>query len=166
MHNHKSKLPALQAGLVPLSDDLDTISHAQVHNWIWLNVPGAKSTFHEWVAKQVVGHAITLLLAQRLRSETNPEGEEESSLIQRAWNVQLKSGDMGKKITSQDVDLECLRDFERRIFDATKQAGQAGYFQWGLDAGDHQEAWDPYDSVPEDWKGWMPEDDEVWLEVS
>ena len=87
-------------------------------------------------------------------------------MIQRAWNVQLKSGDMGKKITSQDVDLECLRDFERRIFDATKQAGQAGYFQWGLDAGDHQEAWDPYDSVPEDWKGWMPEDDEVWLEVS
>ncbi|KAI9063332.1 hypothetical protein FKP32DRAFT_1543201, partial [Trametes sanguinea] len=44
-----------------------------------------------------------------------------------------------------DVDRECLRFFEQRLFERSKAAGVAGYFQWGLDAGDLQDDWVPYD---------------------
>ena len=30
-------------------------------------------------------------------------------------------------------------------------AGIAGEYQWGLDAGDHQDAWNPYDGLPYHW---------------
>ena len=36
--------------------------------------------------------------------------------------------------------------FERSAF-----AGIAGNYQWGLDAGDHQDGWDPYAGTPEHW---------------
>ena len=166
IENQMSKIEALKAGVVPLSGDLDVITHAQVHNWIYVNVPGAQTTFHDWVAKHLVAHAITLLLAKRLRSDTDPEAEAEHSLILRAWEVQLGSHELGDRSTGQDVDLECLREFESRIFDATEEAGKAGYYQWGLDAGDHQDVWDPYDGVPEDLRTWHPEDDEELLEVN
>ncbi|GLB45355.1 hypothetical protein LshimejAT787_2200180 [Lyophyllum shimeji] len=31
------------------------------------------------------------------------------------------------------------------------RAGIAGHYQWGLDAGDHQDDWDPYAGIPEHW---------------
>ena len=30
-------------------------------------------------------------------------------------------------------------------------AGIAGEYQWGLDEGDHQDAWNPYDGLPDHW---------------
>ena len=73
---------------------------------------------------------------------------------------------MGDRGEAVDVDLECLGDFERRIFECSEQAGEAGFEQWGLDAGDHQGAWIPYQGVPGGWEdGWRPEDAQEILEV-
>jgi hypothetical protein len=33
------------------------------------------------------------------------------------------------------------------MFEKSQQAGTAGNWQWGLDAGDHQERWNPYEGL-------------------
>ena len=39
----------------------------------------------------------------------------------------------------------------------SKEAGEASYNQWGLDAGEHQDGWVPYLETPRDWDdGWTP----------
>ncbi|KAF9562489.1 hypothetical protein CPC08DRAFT_609038, partial [Agrocybe pediades] len=48
-----------------------------------------------------------------------------------------------------DVDKECLEAFEEIMFENSKLAGIAGNYQWGLDAGDHQDGWNPYAGLPE-----------------
>ncbi|KAG1765239.1 hypothetical protein EDD22DRAFT_755237, partial [Suillus occidentalis] len=50
-----------------------------------------------------------------------------------------------------DVDLECLSVFEQRLFEKSAQSGSAGNYQWGLDAGNHQDGWDPYAGLPSYW---------------
>jgi hypothetical protein len=52
---------------------------------------------------------------------------------------------------SVDVDLECLSYFEERLFEYSKETGDAGNQQWGLNAGPHQDDWSPYVNLPEQW---------------
>jgi hypothetical protein len=47
-----------------------------------------------------------------------------------------------------DVDLEYLLVFEQRLFEKSAQSGSAGNYQWGLDAENHQDGWDPYAELP------------------
>ncbi|KAF9522922.1 hypothetical protein CPB83DRAFT_863752 [Crepidotus variabilis] len=35
------------------------------------------------------------------------------------------------------------------MFEQSARAGIAGNHQWGLDAGDHQDGWDPYGGLPD-----------------
>ena len=44
-----------------------------------------------------------------------------------------------------DVELECIMSLENFMFENSIDAGISGNYQWGLDAGDHQDLWDPYD---------------------
>ena len=37
------------------------------------------------------------------------------------------------------------------MFEQSKRVGVAGHFQWGLDAGTHQDGWDPYNMLPTEW---------------
>jgi hypothetical protein len=37
------------------------------------------------------------------------------------------------------------------MFERSQAAGIAGEYQWGLDVGDHQDAWNPYDGLPYHW---------------
>ena len=160
-----SSIGAERVGVVPFVGDLDFATRAQIHNWIFENVPGANKAFHQWVGRYVVAHAVTLFLAYRLQSEDQPEDQQE--LLSRAWRVQVCAESMGDRHEAVDVDLECLSHFERRIFECSEEAGEAGFEQWGLDAGDHQDAWNPYQDLPADWEdGWRPEDAEEILEVS
>ena len=162
--NRLSQISAARTGIIPLVGDLDVMSRAQIHNWIYVNVPGASKTFHEWIGKLVVAHCITLVLAYRLRSEEAPEDKD---LLQQAWRIQTTADEVGERIVPVDVDLECLRALEERMFECSEKAGEAGFQQWGLDAGDHQDAWDPYLGIPSDWdNGWQPEDPEESLAVS
>jgi hypothetical protein len=50
-----------------------------------------------------------------------------------------------------DVDLEYLSVFEQRLFEKSAQSGSAGSYQWGLDAENHQDGWDPYTELPSHW---------------
>ena len=50
-----------------------------------------------------------------------------------------------------DVDKECLERLEEEMFERSALAGIAGNYQWGLDAGDHQEGWNPLAGTPEHW---------------
>ena len=65
-----------------------------------------------------------------------------------------------------DVDKECLDILEGSMFERSTRAGIAGYCQWGLDAGDHQECWDPYSGTPEHWNHGDRVDSDGELEVS
>jgi hypothetical protein len=50
-----------------------------------------------------------------------------------------------------DVERECLAKLEEEMFERSQAAGIAGEYQWGLDIGDHQDAWNPYDGLPDHW---------------
>jgi len=50
-----------------------------------------------------------------------------------------------------DVERECLAKLEEEMFERSQAAGIAGEYQWGLDAGDHQDTWNPYDGLPCHW---------------
>ncbi|PFH51570.1 hypothetical protein AMATHDRAFT_130640, partial [Amanita thiersii Skay4041] len=55
-----------------------------------------------------------------------------------------------------NVDKECISQLEESMFEHSSQAGIT--VGWGLDAGDHQVGWDPYEGTPfiwnhEDWEG-------------
>lgn len=50
-----------------------------------------------------------------------------------------------------DVDHKVVCLLEKAMFEHSKESGAAGNWQWGLDAGDHQERWVPYLDLPQDW---------------
>ncbi|KAJ6516560.1 hypothetical protein C8R47DRAFT_960861 [Mycena vitilis] len=47
--------------------------------------------------------------------------------------------------------MPCLNVFEERLFEYSLAAGRAGNQQWGLDAGPHQDNWNPYANIPAHW---------------
>jgi hypothetical protein len=75
--------------------------------------------------------------------------EQEQYILSQAWDSQMRR--VADDTTIADVDLECLNSLERRMFEVSKAAGRAGYWQWGLDVGDHQEGWDLYGNLPAEW---------------
>ncbi|KAF9540660.1 hypothetical protein CPC08DRAFT_612377, partial [Agrocybe pediades] len=49
-----------------------------------------------------------------------------------------------------DIDKECLEALEEIMFENSKLAASiTGNYQWGLDAGNHQDGWNPYTGLPE-----------------
>jgi hypothetical protein len=65
-----------------------------------------------------------------------------------------------------DVEQECLERLEEQMFERSLRAGIAGYYQWGLDAGDYQDYWYLYAGLSEPWNHEDRENDEGELEVS
>ena len=53
-----------------------------------------------------------------------------------------------KLAESCDVDKEAVAALEKQMFECSSNAGSAGNYQWGLDAGPHQNDWNPYKFVP------------------
>ena len=51
------------------------------------------------------------------------------------------------------------------MFECSARAGLAEYFQWGLDAGTHQDNWDPYEDLPNKWTRGDWEGSEAELKV-
>ncbi len=100
-----------------------------------------------------------------MRDEDAPEDEHE--LLKRAWSVQIGRDWDESELRPVDVDAESLRELEYQMFQRSAAAGPAGWFQWGLDAGDHQECWDPYNEIPDSWNiaDFYPDDPEELLEV-
>jgi hypothetical protein len=44
-----------------------------------------------------------------------------------------------------------LEGLEELMFERSALAGNAGHSQWGLDAGHHQDGWNPYAGIPDHW---------------
>ena len=71
-------------------------------------------------------------------------------LMEMAWEIQV-NGDVNVLWQEVDVERECLAKLEEEMFERSKAAGIAGEYQWGLDAGDHQDAWNLYDGLLSHW---------------
>ena len=95
-----------------------------------------------------MAHAITVFISYQL-SKGKCVGTEylTSERLQEAWTNQKTLS----IILAKDVDRKCLELLEERMFERSAEAGIAGNKQWGLDAGDHQQHWDPYVALPDDW---------------
>jgi hypothetical protein len=99
--------------------------------------------------------------------ESGTAEEQEAFILEKAWEYQTKA--VANDWAVADVDLESLKSLEIRMFEVSKEAGQAGYYQWGLDAGDHQDGWFPYANHPAEWNhrdGEYDDDLEVCFFVS
>lgn len=42
----------------------------------------------------------------------------------------------------------CQSKLEDEMFEVSQRAEVAGFYQWGLDVGHHQDNWDPYANLP------------------
>ena len=67
-------------------------------------------------------------------------------LLEMTWRIQV-DGDVDLLWQEVDVKCECLVKMEEEMFECSQVAGIAGEYQWGLNEGDHQDAWNPYDGL-------------------
>lgn len=173
----KSATEALRRGMVFYAGDLSLNEQAQISNWIYNKVEGAKTAVHLWVGGAALAHAFTLVIAHRKHAEicklpeyalAKSSEAQEQFILDTAWRYQESTPqhDQDSPVTV-DVDKECLAYFERRLFERSSESGIAGFYQWGLDAGCHQERWDPWAGLPTDWYvGDLEVDEEEWNTVS
>ncbi|KAJ7582294.1 hypothetical protein C8J56DRAFT_750522, partial [Mycena floridula] len=125
---------------------------AQVNNWFDWNIPEAPNLRHKWIRGTIpIFHALTLLLAHRFHSvhidlpDCPPDDqplEQHQFLLQRSWEIQTDSA--LSHPMAVDVDCEAIGALEEAMFTDSADAGKARYYQWGLNAGPHQDGWNPY----------------------
>jgi hypothetical protein len=155
---------------------LDLVQQCEINNWIASHIPGAREAPHLWQGGALNAHAATLVIAHhqqryieqlpaypRHLTKNNPEVQ--AFILREAWTLQ--STVSHKSLSRIDVDKECLALLEERMFQCTFWTQKGGYQQWGLDAGDHQEAWDPYNELPNHWIDghYIPQDLDNELQV-
>lgn len=157
-----SRLPAERQGMVSYAGNLTVIERAQIISWFNDCIPGAVTRKQEWITGVPIAHAYTLVLASRLyesdleASSMDKEPDDSQpfvltpDLLQRAWQLQVSETDP-RSHGIVGVDCECIAAFEERLFECSARAGLASFCQWGLDAGDHQARWIPYNEIPSDW---------------
>jgi len=166
-HLHAIEKNARQEQL-PYIGNLTVNERAQIANWFEVHVSRDPSLRHHWVGYLPLAHAITIFIAHRLHQNPPRDLEEEvldGDLLPRAWEIQVQN--MGSLNDDVDVDKQCLERLEEEMFENSSRAGMAGNHQWGLDAGDHQEGWNPYLGTPEHWNhGDRPENDDTEMRVS
>ena len=164
----ESEQKSLTKTIIPYVGTLSITERAQVSNWFEVNVAKKKSFRSKWLGLLPIAHALTILIAFRLERNAEsryPERKYHSKdYLDEAWAVQFGTTQSG--YSEVDVERECLERMEEQMFERSLRAGIAGYYQWGLDAGDHQECWYPYAGLPEHWNHEDRENDEGELEVS
>ncbi|KAI0683118.1 hypothetical protein BC835DRAFT_1311235 [Cytidiella melzeri] len=172
----KAETEAQRQGMVPYYGSLDIVEQGQINNWITHRVSGAQGARHLWQGMAMNAHAATLVIAYRQRFEIRRDptyplyadaAELQAYTLKCAWNYQTRaiaSKDTGFCV---DVDHECLSLLEEHMFVCSVEAGIAGYQQWGLDVGDHQERWNPYLDLPTHWNhgDFVPEDEDEAMQV-
>ncbi|KAH9949621.1 hypothetical protein B0H21DRAFT_836748, partial [Amylocystis lapponica] len=166
---------ARKAGIVPFTGNISLQDQARTVNWFATHVPGAMEHKEKWLGLFPLAHAFTLLLAHRMRTESDseapdqlttadPTGSNWNAILTKAWRFQVENATHPEN--DIDVNKECLNMLEEGMFEKSKRAGLAGHYQWGLDAGDHQDGWDPYAGLPSEWNHEDREGSESELTVS
>lgn len=132
--------------LVPHVGSLSLTVRAQISNWFDVKIGKDKKNQHIWLGRLPIAHAHTIYISTILKN--NPENEDltNAELLGKAWKVQLTG--TTSVLMDVDVDKDCLSTLEEEMFENSAHAGVTGHFQWGLDAGDHDN-WDPYDGRPQ-----------------
>jgi len=164
----ESEQKSLTKTIIPYVGTLSITERAQVSNWFEVNITKNKRFRSKWLGLLPIAHALTIFIAFRLKCNAESRYPERkyhlNDFLDEAWSVQFGSTKSG--YSEVDVDLECLERLEEQMFERSSRAGIAGYYQWGLDAGDHQECWYPYDGLPDHWNHEDRENSEGELEVS
>ena len=164
----ESEQKSLTKTIIPYVGTLSIAERAQVSNWFEVNVAKKKSFRSKWLGLLPIAHALTIFIAFRMERNTESRYPERKyhprDYLEEAWEVQFRSTKSG--YSEVDVERECLERLEEQMFERSLRAGIAGYCQWGLDAGDHQECWYPYAGLPEHWNHEDRENEEGELEVS
>ena len=118
---------------------------AQVYHWLYDHLPGKDE--HTFIGTLLTTHALTALERHRTSCSTGVE----TSMADAYRSLVVKSR-KSRKQDGVDVDWECQKLLEEKMLRSTKESGPAGYQVWGLDLGPHQDGWDPYDDMPDDWR--------------
>lgn len=135
--------------ILPVPGDLTHLDRARIINWFEVHIIDGRQNRHHWILHLPMAHATTVLLAYRLSKGKNEnDAHMTANNLRKAWEYQVAQLNRPLGV---DIDRECLRILEERMFEESFRAGIAGYRQWGLDAGDHQQAWDPYTGRPDTW---------------
>ncbi|KAF9548012.1 hypothetical protein CPC08DRAFT_591108, partial [Agrocybe pediades] len=149
----ESQRKSIRTTIVPYVGSLTLLERAQIANWFEIFVSEDPKIRHQWLALLPIAHAHTLFIAHRLQSNREDIMPDTPALtpelLKQAWMVQFE----GTPSVLMDVDVErdCLKVLEEEMFEYSLRAGRAGNCQWGLDAGGHEDAWNPYIGLPEEW---------------
>ncbi|PPR01561.1 hypothetical protein CVT24_005856 [Panaeolus cyanescens] len=134
---------------VPFVGRLSITERAQIANWFDRRVTHQDPKRRlDWLARMPIAHAYTVYIAFHLSQDCSHSGLAHEDLMRKAWDIQVQ----GRKTLDVDVDVECLYDLELDMFEVSAEASTAGFYQWGLDAGHHQDNWYPYSGLPEEWR--------------
>ncbi|KAG6834024.1 hypothetical protein H0H93_012466, partial [Arthromyces matolae] len=147
---------------VPYSGSLTTHKRAQIVSWIEEHINKGKRAGIAWIGMLPTAHAETLYISSMLSTKST-QAEDFNTQITRAWSIQFSG--TAPHWDHVDVDKECLERLEEEMFERSLFAGIAGHYQWGLDAGDHQDGWDPYAGTPEEWDHRDREGDDAELQT-
>lgn len=173
---NKSTSHLHKAGMIPFRGDVSVLDQARAMNWFEMHVPDARTKRCLWITQVPFAHTVTVLLASQHHEKFSREPEypsadsstkQEHFILNKAWEYQMKT--FRKDWDAVDVDKESLCALEESMFEVSKQAGHTGYYQWGLDAGDHQDKWFPYANVPDSWNhrdGEFEDSDELQVRCS
>ncbi|KXN93409.1 hypothetical protein AN958_00328 [Leucoagaricus sp. SymC.cos] len=166
---------------VPLQAPLSIQEYSMLNHWLESRLCEDKSLYYltHLDHGRVRVHAITLLVAHRLRQEGRPGLDLNNVEVVRkyAWREQVRchaDGTYWEQIAMDTaratIDQQCIEDLENLIFDETRHAGRAGTRQWGLDKGSHYKGWIPYNEFPdlpassEDEQEWRDSIDDRWMD--
>ncbi|EDR02572.1 uncharacterized protein LACBIDRAFT_332135 [Laccaria bicolor S238N-H82] len=128
----------LQTSLVPYCGALSIVERAQIANWFLCHISKNAET---WLRHLPLAHVFTLYTAEHIKNEPKLKVLTKPEIINEAWRIQFTS--IPSVLFDIDVEHEALENLETEMFEVSRAAGIASYYQWGLDAGHHQD-WDPY----------------------
>ena len=116
---------------------LSVMERAQIANWFDIHIGQELDVRALWLGRLPIAHAHTLFIAYRMTKDPVFEGLTSTDILQKAWVAQLTG--VPSILGEVDVDRECLEQLEEEMFERTHRTGASGNFQWGLDAGHHQD---------------------------
>ncbi|TFK32445.1 hypothetical protein BDQ12DRAFT_773402 [Crucibulum laeve] len=134
---------------IPYVGSLSVIERAQISNWFEHHImDNNKKLRRFWLGLLPIAHAHTIYISAHLQPNPKYQSLNEEERLEEAWKFQLSA--VPSLDTDVDVERESLERLEEEMFEVSVRAGVAGNYQWGLDAGQHQD-WNPYCDLPEHW---------------
>ena len=94
-----------------------------------------------------IGH-VAAVYRPRVRS-MSPSMSQSLLVARDAWRAQINGSP--NVYSNMDVESDAIMRLEELMFENSSRAEVSGYRQWGLDAGDHEGAWNPYHELPPEW---------------